>query len=462
MGKYIDIKIEPFKEQLTTNKLFTTADYKKFVDVFRETNLVRFTALREYRDGKSIIDDKTMNNQITPNHKVKANFCKMITDTAVGYFMGVGVKWSTADEEIAEVIDAINSSNNVKTHDYEMSMHSSIYGVAYELHWRDADAHFRFNVSEPEQTFVVRSADVEKNIVLGFRLIQVNDKEVMIEVYTDANILRYLEKGKDWLLIDDKLHTLARVPITENFNNLFKASDFEPALTLIEAYNVSLSNTSNDVEAFTDAYLVLKGYDDTKQDELKQVLQQKVFNLTADGSVEFLTKSTNDTQHENYRNRLVKNIHETTQIPNLTSDEFVSSISGVALRLKMQSLDQLTSEKEMFYRKTLKHRLVAMVEHMELLNKVKEKNIKVDSTDFVDITFYKNIPQNLVEISEMVNKLIPIVSEETLLSQLPFIDDANVEMERKAKEREADTNLLTSPFVKAGETDEKETKLLDK
>jgi SPP1 family phage portal protein len=454
-SNYIDVQIAPFKEQLSVNDVFTEEDYKVFVKTFKEGNYIRFKALKEYRDGLSIIDTKEMNTELTPNHKVKANFCKMISDTAVGYFMGIGLEWTTEDEEVEIVVDAINSSNDSKTHDYEMAMNSSIYGVSYELYWRDEEAHFRFNACSPLETFVVRKSNMEKTPLLGFRVIEIDEKNTQIEVYTDNEKIVYLAKGDDWAIQTQEVNTFQQMQIVENFNNLFKTGDFEPALTLIEAYNVSLSNTSNDIETFTDAFLVLKGYEDTRTEDLKEVLGEKVFSLTENGSVEFLTKSTNDTQHENYRNRLVKNIHEVTHIPNLTSDEFVSSISGIALRLKMQSLDQLTAEKEMFYRKTLKQRLTAITEHMMLLNKVSTKDIKVDSSDYVTITFTKNIPVNLVELSDMVSKLSLIVSEETLLNQLPFIDDAKTEMERKNEEMKQEI-APSGAFAKEGVISAKE------
>jgi SPP1 family phage portal protein len=45
----------------------------------------------------------------------------------------------------------------------------------------------------------------------------------------------------------------------------------------------------------------------------------------------------------------------------------------------------------------------------------------------IDILFRRNIPANLSEVATMVKQLEGIVSNETLLAQVPFVDDAAAE-----------------------------------
>lgn len=52
-----------------------------------------------------------------------------------------------------------------------------------------------------------------------------------------------------------------------------------------------------------------------------------------------------------------------------------------------------------------------------------------------DMTFTRNIPVNATEAADLVNKISGIVSEETALSQLPFITDVQEEIERLKAER---------------------------
>ena len=457
--KFVEVSIQPYKEQLTTKDAFEIDDYKEFIKTFQEGNLVRLQELDRYWNGMSIIDDKKMNNNHTPNHKVKANYCKFIGNMSTGYFMGIQPTWKTADKNIDEVLNAILSSNDSGAHEYMLAKNLAKYGVGYEYLWRDEEAHFRFNVLDSKETFLVKKADVEKKPLLAIRIVAIDDKKNLVEIVDAFNTIQYEADGDNWVLTSTEQHGMGCVPIVEYANNLDKTADYESVIALIESYNTTLSNTANDIEAFTDAYLVLRGYLDTDREELQKILEDKVFLLDKEGGADFLTKTTDDGPQENYRNRLVQEIHKISQIPNLTDEEFAGNLSGVAIHFKIIGLDFLTGEKEMMYRKGLKARLEAITDHMVILNKVTDTDVKLDSTDYVTINFNRNMPQNIVEIAQMVNNLQTILSEETLISQLPFIEDVSAEIERKKKESQEEVEpdgLFKGGGVSGKEETEKE------
>jgi len=51
----------------------------------------------------------------------------------------------------------------------------------------------------------------------------------------------------------------------------------------------------------------------------------------------------------------------------------------------------------------------------------------------IDIIFTRNVPSNDTDIANMVNTLSGIVSDETLLAQIPFVEDVEAELERLKK-----------------------------
>ena len=59
----------------------------------------------------------------------------------------------------------------------------------------------------------------------------------------------------------------------------------------------------------------------------------------------------------------------------------------------------------------------------------------------ININFVRNIPVNLTDIIQLVNNLKGTVSDATLLSQLPFIDDVNAELEALQKQKEQNIAL---------------------
>ena len=66
----------------------------------------------------------------------------------------------------------------------------------------------------------------------------------------------------------------------------------------------------------------------------------------------------------------------------------------------------------------------------------------------IDIVFTRNLPSNDVDIANMVNNLRDIVSDETLLAQIPFVDDVQAELDRLDEQREK--NKEQNPFFQVG------------
>ena len=56
------------------------------------------------------------------------------------------------------------------------------------------------------------------------------------------------------------------------------------------------------------------------------------------------------------------------------------------------------------------------------------KSMSVPS--YVDIIFTTTLPENALEVAQTINQLRGLVSDETLVSQLPFIQDASWEVEQ--------------------------------
>jgi SPP1 family phage portal protein len=72
----------------------------------------------------------------------------------------------------------------------------------------------------------------------------------------------------------------------------------------------------------------------------------------------------------------------------------------------------------------------------------------------IKITFKRNIPQDESAIADMVNKLKGSVSDATLISQLPFVDDANAELERLQEQKQANMSLYSFGTHEEEEDDE--------
>lgn len=99
---------------------------------------------------------------------------------------------------------------------------------------------------------------------------------------------------------------------------------------------------------------------------------------------------------------------------------------------KWYCMENITKIKTRYYRKGLRKRIRIFCNFLAMRGK------HVDSTG-ITMTFTRALPKNLLEISQMVSNLKGIVSQKTLLAQIPFVE--NVDDELAAVKKESEENL---------------------
>ena len=87
---------------------------------------------------------------------------------------------------------------------------------------------------------------------------------------------------------------------------------FEPAISMIDAYNKAISEKANDVDYFADAYMKILGatLDD---DDVEHIQDNRIINFDEDADrliVDFLQKPDGDTTQEHLIDRLEKLIFQ--------------------------------------------------------------------------------------------------------------------------------------------------------
>lgn len=93
-------------------------------------------------------------------------------------------------------------------------------------------------------------------------------------------------------------------------------------------------------------------------------------------------------------------------------------------------MENVTAIKESKFRKGLMRRIELIV------NYLKVKEAKADNYLDIKPVFTRNIPSNDAETVQMVTSLDNILSKETLLAQIPFVEDVQKECEKINKENE--------------------------
>lgn len=391
--------------------------------------------MNDYYEGRHPILGKQARANGAPNNVIVANYCEYITNMSTGFFLGQPVSYTSDKEQEMQALQDVMDYNDESAHNMQLAEDASVYGAAYELLYMDEDAQIRFARLDPAEVILVGNDSVEEQTNYAIRHYRIYDVDgstyqEFVDVYDKTYVTHYSYDGGSLRWINQETHNFDDVPIVEYKNNNHRRGDFEGITTLVDAYNKAQSLTLDDMEDFTDAYLILKNMSGTNDDDIKKLRRDKVILVEGDGGADWLIKNVNDTYIENVKTRIQKDIHKFSNIPDMSDESFTGNTSGIAIKYKLIGLEQVRIRKERGFRKALQHRIELIASMIDI-----KKQLRIDFRD-IDISFTPNIPANVSEASDIVKSLYGIVSMKRLLTLLPFINDPAQEMDELKKEKE--------------------------
>ncbi|KFI02019.1 phage portal protein [Bacillus spizizenii] len=378
------------------------------------------------------IDDKV-------NNKLNNSFDSEIIDTKTGYMFGHPITYETEDEALKKMVSTFNTRNNIEDSDSELGKTASICGYGARLLYVDEEGNERLRNVDPWEAIILASDDITEP-TFGLRYYQVFEwsgetkvTSYRADFYDATYIYSFKSSDKElYQLIERKPHMFAGCPLFGVPNNKELKGDTEKVISLIDAYDRTLSDASNEIEQFRLAYLIVKGasLDEEDMENLKKSGVFEVFD--ENGDVKFLTKEINDTMIENHLNRLEENILRFAKTVNFSDGSFGGTITGVAMRYKLMALEHkaITMERKM---------TAAFRYQYKILCSAWDKKILADKDGYLKLWFQfkRNLPVNILEEAQASAQLKGQVSEETRLALLSFVDDVRFELERMAAERDA-------------------------
>lgn len=421
---------------------------KKYIEVFKSTQLPRLEKLKRYYDTKNdSITNRTFTDTSLPNNKIATSWGDYISNITSAYFIGKPVVYNSANTDMLNEINMIFKYNDEQVTNNTLALNQSIYGLAEELLYIDNDSNTRFAVVDPRQVILIYENTLEENLLYAIRFystenILTNEKTLFVEVYTTDKIYYYKEIAEGGLtLIDEREHYFNGVPVNPYKNNPDCMGDFEKLIKLIDAYDFCMSDSQNERDSFNDSYMrfINTGLDETSIVEMKETR-----NIIVDGvqdgiqpNVDFLIKNGNPTETETNKQRIENDIHKFSYVNNMAADAQKSHTSATGAKLSMLGLEQTIAKKEAHFKYGLQRRI-------ELLTNI--LNLKGANYDYRSITmsFTRNIPQDIGVTADTISKLRGLVSDESLMELLPFI--TNIEQEKQRLEAQNSLNSYANLF----------------
>ena len=400
------------------------------------TEKERILKLKEYYKNNNAIKNREQSDPNKPNNLLSHGYARYITDSYCGYFLGKPVVYKSNNEALLEQINENFIYNDEVGNNIALAQEASIAGCAYEVMYIDENSNLRFKAVNSEELIAVYDNTIEEKLQFAIRYYDVynleNEDIKEVVLYTKNEVVYYDFKDDNLTEKSREAHYFNDVPIVDYENNNNRLGDYEPVISLIDAYDKAQSDTSNDFEYFTNALLVVSGV--VMESDNEQPLNFKdnrVLNFADTNSkAEYLIKNINDSALENYKDRLNNDIHRFSNVVNMSDQNFGGNLTGIAIKHKLTGMEYITGIKETKFKKGLMRRI-------ELATTV--LNIKTsDVYLYTEIkpVFTRNMPTNEEELTNLAKSLVGIVSDQTVLSMLPQVDDVVAEMEMIAKEKE--------------------------
>ena len=326
-------------------------------------------------------------------------------------------------------------------------------GSCFEMLYLDEDAQIRFAKVAPSDLIMIYESDSgHAQPMAAIRSVRSVDKDknviLKVEFWNAYQVLRFRSFNNGYLnleAIED--HYWQDVPFVEYINNEERRGDFEGVITEIDAYNKAQSNTANYFQYNDDAILKILKLGDVSSDDVRDMKEKGAIILDDGGDVQWLLKQVDDTAMENFKNRLREDIHTMSHVPHLCDESFGGNLSGVAIAYKLWGLEQLCAMKERKFKKGLQRRI-------ELITNI--LNIKGGHYDYKDITpkFRRNKPENNLELTQIATQLSGLLSTESRLQMLPWVENVHDEMEKLEEEKTKDVDEFGTyeNFAKAFES----------
>lgn len=383
-----------------------------------------------------------------PHNLLVANFHPNQVDQKVGYLLAEPINFKAENTAILEKIgEVLNDEFDDMMNDILTA--ASNKGVEWLHIYYDDKGNFRFRQIPSEQ--IVPIYDEYGDLVTVIRHYLLKDVE-RAEVWNAETVSYWMLEGGEfipdyyWGEHETYHHSKGswdKIPFIPFKNNSQEKGDIWKYKTLIDAFNNRLSDLQNTFDESTEIIFALKGFKGQGLKEFMAGLKHyKAVNLGTEGGIDTITVRIPIDETEKYLKMLREMIIDFGRGVDFNSDKFGNSPSGVALKILYSGLDIKAKQLERKTRVALKELLYFIFKH---------QRINAAPQD-VEMKFNYNRLKNDMEDTQIATMSKGIVSDITIVTNHPWTDDPQGELERLEEQEMAMNDIL--PQIEVGAEDE--------
>ena len=331
-----------------------------------------------------------------------------------------GDKEIEEEDDITELLESFDEYNKEGIENSELLTRALSVGASWELWYVSEEMELSNGMMTPEykilknqECWPIWSDDI-KPILKGFLRFWCDDDNDYVDAYYPLYSERYQKKKgnnngageSNWSrnTDGDTLYPYTITPAIPFFVNMNHEPIFKAQLSLLDAYDSTISKMKNEVDRFNAAILLLAGMMRPEDKEAWRDGRVAIFDDLDQWEKwpEFLTKNLQgvETFYNGFLDRAERHFRETIKIPNMQDESFAGNQSGVAIRYKLIGLEFLVSEIEVYFRQGLEKRFEL---YKDIIN---ESTLSVNWDEYEQkINWKRNLPvddKEKVEIAAML------------------------------------------------------------
>lgn len=394
-----------------------------------------------------------------PDNRIPVAFAKMITEAMMGYaartgdivteYEMVAAEETDQDDPFIEYMRSMDAYNKEPIETSELYDEMLTQGESYEIWWTSDELKLHSGLLTAEYKIVpsgsvyLKYTETIKKELEYAVYFSGDDEKLGADVYYPLYQEVWTKIGSEgWVKAEEDIeHPYTTVPVNVFQGNRRVAPIFEAEKSLIDAYDEMISKSLNEVDRFNAAITLLG---DSVDPEFVRKLSEGLISVIDDlGDAErtdvprYLEKNFGgvDGFYNNLADRIVRDIHKSANIPDMSDESFAGDASGIAIAFKLIGMEFKASQIETYFNQGLVRRLSF---YADIYN-VSTANIEVGDYK-ATVKASRNVPMDIKAKAEVAQILANLVSEETLLKFLPksIVDDVEKEMERKAAAQPTD------------------------
>ena len=402
----------------------------------------RYSIYTRYTGETVPIKSRTNTTRTETNNKIVNDFRGMIVSSFTGYLFGkpitYKVKESGTDKrkraKFDDEIQKLVSRCNLPYLDSLTGKYCSICGYGARLLYIDKNGEVAIENIPPYQTLFI--LDKGGNIETALRFYSSTTENIItkyLEVYDAEIYTLYQATGSETYHVTqpERLHLFDGIPLIRFENNDELMGDFERVESLIDTYDVCISDAANELQEHRLALLLLTGAQENDEMSKAKTEGYGLIQVPEGADLKWLLKELPTGFLQEVLDRLENNIYRFSQVVDMSDEKFSGSgQSGESRKWKLLAMENKAAEKQRCFERGLR-------EQFRLLAGIwKKKGLGDFTVDDLEFLWTRNLPADLSYSADVFNSLYGKIPYTLALSQLPFVSDTAAVADQFQQEQE--------------------------